>query len=50
MRLTKRGKIVAGVLVALAIAGIYYMATHVWWVGGGWCFDTLTECLIKRGA
>lgn len=44
-RLTRRGKVVAGVLVALAIAGIYYLATHIWWAGDGWCFGTVAECL-----
>lgn len=44
-RLTKRGKVVVGVLVALAIAGIYYLSTNLWWVGEGWCVDDVATCL-----
>lgn len=49
-RLTKRGKVVVGVLVALTIVGIYYLATHVWWIGDGWCFDSLPNCMLREHA
>ncbi len=45
MKLTKRGRIVVALLTTLAITGIYYIATHIWWDGSGWCFGTVIECL-----
>lgn len=50
MKLTKRGRVVVGVLIALAVAGVYYIATHVWWVGDGWCFDSLPNCMLAEQA
>lgn len=42
--LTRRGKVVAGIALALALGAIYYIATHIWWAGDGWCFGTVIEC------
>jgi hypothetical protein len=44
MKLTKRGKVVLGVAIALGLWGLWEVATHVLWVGNGWrwCDDLLT--------
>lgn len=47
--LTPRGKVVAGVAVALAFIAVYYIATHIWWTGDSWCFGTITECYLREG-
>jgi len=49
-RLTRRGRLAVSLLVFLALTGIYYLATHVWWMGDGWCLDTLTNCLLTEQA
>lgn len=43
-RLTRRGKIVAGVILAVVI---YYVATHIWLTPAGYCFNTLTACMAR---
>ena len=32
---------------SLAI-GIYYLATHINWVGDGYCWGTITECYFNE--
>ena len=44
-RLTRRGRLAVSLLVFLALTGIYYLATHVWWMDGGYCFGTIVECI-----
>lgn len=48
MKLTRRGEIVLAVSLAvnavLILGAIYWLTGHVWWVGDGYCFDTMTEC------
>ena len=47
MKLTRRGKIVLGIVLAVLI---YLVATRVWWVGDRWCFDVMEKCLkIEEG-
>lgn len=46
MKLTRRGKIVLGVALAVLI---YLIATRVWWVGDGWCFGVMEKCLPIEG-
>ena len=43
-RLTRRGKIVLGLILAIAI---YYVATHIWLTPAGYCFDTIDACLAR---
>jgi hypothetical protein len=43
--LSKRGNLVAGVLIGLLIAVIYYLSGHLWWTGQDWCLDTMANCL-----
>ena len=42
--LTSRGYLVAGILIGLAIWGLWEVASHLLWVGDGWrwCEDLLT--------
>ena len=47
--LTRRGKVVAGIALALAFGAIYYIATHIWWAGDGWCFGTMIQCYFEEG-
>jgi hypothetical protein len=47
--LTPRGYLVAGILVGLAIAALYWISGHVWWVpdldgGGHYCIGTMADC------
>jgi hypothetical protein len=46
VRLTKRGKAV--LVIALGIV-IYLVATRLWWVGDGFCFDVMEKCLPMEG-
>ena len=48
MRLTRRGKIVVGLLIALALWGVWQISAHLWWVGNGngWCWGTMLECEV----
>jgi len=50
VRLTRRGRIVVALLIGIAIAGIYYLATHVWWIGDSYCLGTLADCLLREHA
>jgi hypothetical protein len=45
MNLTRRGWIVLVIIPAmLALAGLWWVAGHVWWVGDHFCLNTMTEC------
>jgi len=44
MKLTRRGKIVVGIAIALALWGVWQVSAHLWWVEGGYCWGTMTEC------
>lgn len=47
MRLTRRGKVVVGLLVAVAV---YLVSTKVWWVEGqGYCFGSIEKCYKIEG-
>ena len=45
MKLTRRGKVAVAIAIALAFTAVYYIATHLWWNGAGWCFGTIIECM-----
>jgi len=43
--LTPRGNLVAGLALALAFAGIWWIAGHLWYVEGeGYCVGLLVKC------
>ena len=43
--LSKRGNLVLGVVIGLAIAGLIWVSGHVWYVPGeGYCIGTMLEC------
>jgi hypothetical protein len=49
MRLTRRGKIVVGIALALAFWGLVEVTAHLWYVGEGgdflgYCWGSMTEC------
>jgi hypothetical protein len=46
MRLTRRGKIVVGIALALAFWGLWQVSAHLWWVGNEWCWGTMLECEV----
>ena len=42
--LSKRGNLVLGVVIGLAIAGLIWVSGHVWYVPGeGYCIGTMLE-------
>lgn len=44
-KLTPRGYLVAGILLGLALAALYWISGHVWYVPGeGYCIGTILEC------
>ena len=44
--LSKRGNLIAGILIGLAIALLWYISGHLWYVEGeGYCLGTLTACV-----
>ena len=47
MKLTRRGRIVVALLIIAAFAARYYVSTHVWWTGDGYCLGSVEECLVK---
>lgn len=46
VRLTKRGKRVRAILILLAIVAYYYLVSHIWWTGTGYCWGTGIECMF----
>jgi hypothetical protein len=44
VRLTKRGKRVRALVIALALVGMFQVITHLWWVGDGYCWGTMSHC------
>jgi hypothetical protein len=43
--LSKRGNLVLGIVIGLALAGIWYLSGHLWYVEGrGYCLGTLLKC------
>ena len=48
MKLTRRGKIVAGIALALAFWGLVEVSAHLWWTENGYCWGSMTEC-YKEG-
>ena len=46
--LSKRGNLVLGVVIGLALAGLIWVSGNVWWTGSEWCIGLLSECLPKE--
>lgn len=44
--LTRRGKVVACIALALLAIGIYWVSTHLWWEGDGYCWGKYYDCYI----
>ena len=44
MRLTTRGKVVAGVFGLLLLAGLVIGLDHINWMGDHYCFKSSLEC------
>jgi hypothetical protein len=45
VRLTRRGKIVVGLLIALALWGMWEISAHLWYIEGqGYCWGNAMEC------
>jgi hypothetical protein len=43
--LNKRGHLVAGILIGLALAGLIWFSGHVWYVPDtGYCIGSMSEC------
>lgn len=52
MKLNRRGEIVLAVSLAinalLILGAIYWVMGHVWWVGDGYCWGSMTECYFPK--
>jgi hypothetical protein len=46
MKLTKRGKRVRAVFILVAIVAAWQVMGHLWWVGDGYCWGGMTECML----
>lgn len=52
--ITKRGKRVRALGIAILLYVLFHISANVWWVGIGaptadflgWCFDGMTECVV----
>jgi hypothetical protein len=45
MNLTRRGRAVLGISLALLAAGIFYLLGNIWYVPGeGYCVGTMEHC------
>ena len=42
--LSKRGCLVLGIAIGLAIAGALYLSAYLWLTPNGYCLGTLLEC------
>ena len=47
--ITKRGKRVRAVAIALLLVATVYVSWHINWVGDGWCWGSITECYFPEG-
>lgn len=45
IRITRRGWVVIGIGAALLLAGIWLVATNLWWTETGYCWGDMLECL-----
>jgi hypothetical protein len=50
MKLTPRGYFVAGFLTALAIGALWYITSHIWFLDGAYCLNTLENCLAEQAS
>jgi hypothetical protein len=44
MKLTQRGKRVRAIAIFVGLIAIYYIVTHLWWVGDGYCWGDMVKC------
>ena len=53
MKLTRRGEIVFGILLAIAgviaIMGLWWVVDHLNWMGDHYCLKTSMECYFPDG-
>jgi len=48
--LSKLGNLVAGIALGLAVAALWYISGHLWYVEGeGYCIGTLVSCFSGKG-
>lgn len=45
MRITRRGRLVRAVLILAGVCLALWMASRLWWTGGGWCIGSMAECV-----
>lgn len=46
MKLTRRGKVVATVGILLVVWAVWQVSGNLWWVGDGYCWGSMAECLL----
>ena len=44
--ITKRGKRVRAIVIVIAIWVIWQVAVNLWWTGTGFCWGSMTECVV----
>ena len=44
--ITKRGKRVRAVAILVGLWVIWQVATNLWWTGTGFCWGSMTECVV----
>ena len=42
-------KVVRLVFWGALLAGIYYLSTHINWVGDGYCWGSMEKCYLEEG-
>ena len=45
MKLTRRGKIVRAIAIALIIYAGFWAMNHIWWTDNGYCFGSMEKCV-----
>jgi hypothetical protein len=46
MKLTKRQRQIRALLILAAIVAAVLVARNLWWVGDGYCWGSMAECLL----
>ena len=47
MKLTRRGRIVVALILIAAACGLIQVSMNLWFIGDGWCWGSVDECLVK---
>jgi hypothetical protein len=48
MKLTKRQKQLRAILILAAMVAAFSVVMNLWWVGDGFCWGSMTECMLRE--